>query len=235
MKKLFALVALVGTFALMSCSESQSPSFITNPSLEKAEIGFTDLNSSKFPYLKLTQFKEVEKCNYYSESGVNKLYIELPASLPNVLHFYVVIEHSGSIAAEIPATVMLFVENNYEKVLEIDGFNEAFVYDVNVYAYSDDNSQQEVDYPFYNFEQFQSLQNVCWETQKYDIQIKCDYLLNTELVFVNIDTENGSYLLFWGKPLYEGLTIENFGEPGVTDVKLFGRFTYFYDSVNRVN
>lgn len=235
MKKVFTLIALVGMFTLMSCSENQSPSLITNPSLEKNEIGSADHNISTFPYLKLTQFKEVGECTYYSESGVNKLYIEMPSSLTNALHFYVVIEHSESIADETPTTVMLFVENNNEKVLEIDGFNETFVYKVNVYEYTEDYSSQEINYPFYHFEQFQALQNVYWETQKYDIHIKSDFLSNTELVYVNINTENGSYLLYWGKPASAGLTIEDFRELGVTDVKLFGRFTYLYDSVNRVN
>lgn len=235
MKKLFILIALVSTFVLVSCSENQSPSFITNPSLEKVETGSADHNISSFPYLKLTQFKEVKELKYYSESGVNKLYIDLSSSSPGVLHFYVVIEYTESNADETPSTIMLFVENNSEKVLEIEGFNESLVSKVNVYAYYSDNLQHEINYPFYNYEQFHSLNDVYWEKQKYDINIKCEFLTNTDLAYVQIDTENGSYLLYWGKPANESLIIENFGELEVIDVKLFGRFIYFYDTVNRVN
>ncbi len=224
MKVLFSIIIAASILLVISCSNHNDASFITNPVIGKADLSSSSVDANVFPYPYLNEFIPVNEFKVYSETP-NSIKIALDSYNPFVAHYYVVVEYYPSPYSDVPLSAMHFIDELLENTMEISGVNENNIANVFVYAFQTDGNQ-EISFPFYNGQQFDKLKDYSFDVIKEDIHIKGNFVPNVEKLYLLIYEKEQIRLLYLGKPAADEIYLKNIGANGVLDIKLFAQFVY---------
>ncbi len=221
MKNLVVLFAAFFSFVLISCSDVSDNSLLTNPVMEKSNLGHGSdvVTTLGFPYSYLFNFTSVEQFKYAGIEDKNAIEFYVPKSSENYFHLYVVITYFDGVSQAV------FVDQFKGNTFILENIKPNLVSDVKVYGYQINVVSREIVSPFNNQTVLNQIKVNGWGSNENSIKIESEGTFsrtNNKSVFAEIITNDQSFFVYLQNPSSNCFIIPEYGKYDVKDIKLFG-------------
>lgn len=223
MKNTLYLLALSVSLIFTACTSNEQDALPFSPQTEKTSV----VNDVNLPYAYLQAFEEVKniKISYYPEKDGMTLVINTGSQIVN--HMYAVIEQQD-------APIMVFLGSSEDNKYFIRDINPLSRFNIRIYGSSSDDIQQLVNtHPYSRSTTFGNIPVKGWAASDPYIKVSASRFPSGLMhLYTELQTKEGSILVFLGRPVEEDFEIPKYGSLGVSDLKLFGNAVYRFAETN---
>lgn len=213
----FPAIILLLTILFPACSNDEREIMPVSPSLEK----FTD-ETERLPFGYLQSFIELKDAKIDFIRERNGIYIVISSISSRVTHLFVVIEEIEGKFSE-----MVFLDYNNETKHFVPGMHDDLKLEVKVYGFLTESAYT----PYNGSQTFNNIEVIDWYVSESSIFVNTtEFSPGLNHIFAELETRQGSYLIFLGKPEKPFIEIEKYGDLEILNVKIFGYFLSFTDN-----
>ncbi len=215
MKSFLTLFTIVSALMLMSCSNVEQDLSPVGPEMQK--ISAPEASGT---YQYLTSFNSIPVESYIVMTGEKAIEVTVGGRgwTDYIHHIYVLLEYNSQ--TEPSANRLVYLERPRSATFQIDGVQTTDLKDVKVYCY-EPSMDKPIQYPYHPQQLFNDIA-IQWSANHKEIEIliqdNIDILGDT---FVEITTDENSYVLFIGMLQNSNISIPNYGDPEVINVKIY--------------